>query len=249
MSTKAIEKAKGQAVTSAEGEPVSLLQLAVEKGVAVEILERLMDLQERVDARNARAAFFDALSAFQEETTEIPKSREAKIATRGGGEYSYTYAPLEAITRAIRPALRRHGLSYSWTTEPGAGILNVVCVLRHVDGHEERSGFPVPTATTAAMSEAQKNGAALTYGKRQSLTSVLGLTTADDDNDGSGARPGSLEPISDDELVDLESLMEEVHADRTRFLDHFNLGMLSQLTQKDYPRAIAMLEKKRKVGA
>ena len=67
------------------------------------------------------------------------------------------------------------------------------------------------------MSEAQKHGAALTYGKRQSLTSVLGLTTADDDTDGV-ERGGKPDPITEGQLADLEALIEDVGADWQKFL-------------------------------
>lgn len=223
-----------------------LVALALREKVPVEVLERLVALQERVADKDARAVFFGAVAAVQEAVTEIPKTKTAKIETAAGGTFTYTFAPLEAITRTIRPLLKKHGLSYSWTTEPGAaGFLNVICVLRHIEGHEERASFPVPTATKAAMSEAQKHGAALTYGKRQSLTSVLGLTAADPDTD--APAEDTSEEISDEQLANLEDLLLETGADRTKFLDYFNLGTLSQITTKQYPAAVRALEKKRRV--
>ena len=130
-----------------------LVRLAIEEKVSVDVLERIVALQERVTDRNARSEFFEALAGFQEEMPEISKTETAQVATKSGGTYSYTYAPLEAVTRAIRIALKEHGLSYSWTTEGMEGeYVNVVCVLRHIGGHEERSVFPVSTQTTAAMS-------------------------------------------------------------------------------------------------
>lgn len=248
MATEIIQHHPG-AVDAAPAAPEAgvsdLVRLAIERGVDVEVLERLVALQERVTERNARAAFFEALASFQEECPEIPKSATAKIATRKGGAYSYSFAPLEAITRTIRPILRRHGLSYSWDVEPGQGGLHVVCVLRHIEGHEERAMFPVPTGTDAAMSEAQKHGAALTYGKRQSLTSVLGLTTADPDADSPAGRPSSSETISDRQAADLSALIDEVGVDRQRFLRWLGVSDLAQLRASDYSRAVNALERKR----
>ena len=222
-----------------------LVKLALEQGVSVEVLERLVALQERVSDRNARAEFFDALASFQDQAPEIHKSRSAEITTKAGGKYGYTFAPLEAITRAIRGPLRSNGFSFSWTTEGIEGdVLSVVCVLRHVGGHEERAAFPVSTRTTAAMSEAQKHGAALTYGKRQSLTSVLGLTTADDDTDGV-ERGGKPDPISEAQLADLEALIEEVNADWQRFLDYMGVESLEDLPASELDRAVKALERKR----
>jgi hypothetical protein len=226
----------------------SLVRLAIERGVDVEVLERLVALQERVTERDARAAFFGALASFQEQVPEISKSRKAKIATRNGGEYEYTYAPLEEITRTIRPALKENGLSYSWDVAAGDGSLIVACVLRHIDGHQERATFPVPVDTSAKMSDAQKNGAALTYGRRQSLIAVLGLTTADADPD--GADPKGPELISESQAADLQVLLDECgkKIDREKFmrwLGSLGAESLEKIRKADYPRVVDLLQKKR----
>jgi hypothetical protein len=225
------------------GENVSgLVRLAIERGVDVEVLERLVALQERVTERNARSAFFEAVAAFQEACPEINKSKDAKIKSkRTGSEFGYSFSPLEEITRTIRPHLRNHGLSYSWDVKRGDGGLDVVCVLRHIDGHEERASFPVPVESDGRMSSAQANGAAMTYGKRQSLTAVLGLTTADVDDD---ARRRESE-LSDRQAADLDALMDEVGVDRRKFLDWLGVASISEIRASDYPRAVKALERKR----
>jgi hypothetical protein len=245
MTGKAVEKSDGGNVPAEAVEEMSgLVRLAIEEKVPVEVLERIVALQERVTDRNARSEFFEALAGFQEDMPEIQKSGTAEIVTRSGGKYKYTFAPLEAITRAIRPRLKEHGLSYAWTTEGMDGAyVNVVCVLRHINGHEERSVFPVSTETTAAMSGAQKGGAALTYGRRQTLVAVLGLTTADDDTD---ASPGNPEYISESQIADLESLISEVEADRAKFLGLLGVAHIEAITTAALPVAIRLLEGKRK---
>jgi hypothetical protein len=229
-------------------EPSGLVALAIREKVPVEVLERLVALQERVSERNARAAYFAALSAFQDECPEIHKSKKAKIATASGGSYEYTFAPLEEITRTIRPVLHRHGLAYSWTTEPGQnGALNVVCVLRHIDGHSESARFPVPTESPSKMSAAQKNGAALTYGRRQSLIAVLGLTTSDD-TDGAPAHEEDEDVFLTTEQMDtIGARLDEVGADFQRFLTFMGVGALKEIKAGDYDKAIRALDRKRAV--
>ena len=219
----------------------ALLELAINKDVPVETLERLFDLEQRVSDRNARGAFFAAVSRFQDECPEIVKTKEAKIATTKGQGYSYTFAPLEEITKTIRPTLNACGLAYSWDTEPSDRMefLFVVCVLRHVDGHEERATFPVPTATSAAMSGAQKQGAALTYGRRQSLVSVLGLTVSDDVDGAAEAQN-----IDSDTNKDLNEKMIAADVDFRKFLTWLKISALDEMTVGDYPKAMRMIEKK-----
>lgn len=228
-----------------EEEVGGLVRLALEKELPVEVLERLVALQERVSDRTARAEFFEALARFQSNMPEIRKTARAEIATKSGGRYGYTFAPLEEITRAIAQPLQAEGLSYSWTTEGvDGGFLNVVAILRHINGHEERAVFPVLMDTAAAMSGAQKGGAALTYGKRQSLTSVLGLTTADDDTDGAEP-PKSGGKVSEDQLANLEALIEEVGADRKRLMAWAGVEALKDISEHDLPRIISILERRR----
>jgi hypothetical protein len=246
-----VAKVEEGAIEAAEAIPVNvaeinqMLGLAMSPDVSVEKLERLIALRVEEKERWAREEFFAALSAFQDECPEIKKTKDAEITTKAGGKYGYTFAPLEVIARTIREPLRNNGLSYNHTTDGAvSGILNVVCVLRHTGGHEERSVFPVPTGTGAAMSEAQKYGAALTYGKRQSLVSVLGITTAEDDVD--GADP--TDHITEQQAKDLDALIQDVGADRKKFLAWLGVAHLEGITTRQLQPAIDALERKRGQG-
>jgi len=188
------------------GEISTLVQLAITEKVPVEVLERLVALQERVTDRDAKTAFIQALAAFQDAVPAIGKNKTAEIVTRGGGRYEYSYATLDAIASAIRSLLTEHGLSYSWDSVTDSGTLTCICTLRHRDGHEVTSTFGAPVETGAKMSGAQATAATLTYARRQSLVSVLGLSIADEDTDAQGA---PVEPITDDQLANLVSLMQE----------------------------------------
>lgn len=242
-----ITQAGGAAVARQEDGPeqvTSLVQLAIEKGVDVAVLERLVALQERVTERNARGAYFDALATCQEEMPQIHKSKKVDYASNSGARVSYNYAPLEEITRAIRPVLKKHGLSYSWDVDSTeGGVMIVACTLRHVDGHSERSTFPVPVDTRAKMSAAQAHGAALTYGKRQSLVAVLGLTTADDDVDGR-TPVESLETITAEQVAALDDIADEAGADKAAFCRFLGVPSLAEIPTHRFDEARAALNAK-----
>ena len=95
------------------------------------------------------------------------------------------------------------------------------------------------------MSGAQKHGAALTYGKRQSLTSVLGLTTTDDDTDAAMAEVGGSDTITEAQAADLGALIEEVGADKARLLAWANVSSLEAIRERDLPGIVKTLEKRR----
>jgi len=187
-----------------------LFELAVQKG-GVEALERLMALQERMLDRQASHDFAAALAAFQSACPPIKKTSTAKVITKGGSNYTYTYAELDEIARTVRPFLHQHGLSYTWDSElsQDAGMLTVTCTLEHAHGHKKTATFKAPTeAVSQAMSPQQRHASALTYGRRQTLIAVLGLTTCDPDTDAAPSME-STAPVTPAQVAILEALIDK----------------------------------------
>ena len=164
----------------------SLVQFALEKGTDVEVLERLVALQERVTERNARSEFFGAMTAFHAECPPITKTRENSQfkVSRNGVQKAARYAPLEEITRVAQPVAAKHGLIWKWDTRIEGELMHVICRVTHVAGHSEETTVSMPFESKAGSSPQQKYGTAQTYGMRYRLIAALGITTADDDTDG-----------------------------------------------------------------
>lgn len=148
---------------------------------------------------------FEALCAFQGEVGTITKDRTAKVKTRGGAEYSYSYAGLDTVVETIRPLLAKHDLV--WTTLPGLneqGQPILLYRLLHAKTGDALAG-EMPLLMGDTM-DAQALGSAITYARRYAMQSVLNLVT-DDDDDGRAATehqrstpagasaPSSQEPI------------------------------------------------------
>lgn len=222
----------------------ALLDLAVNKGMSVEGIEKLVGLYERVADRQAQQEFADALASFQLECPVIPKSSKAKIVTKGGGSYTYFYADLAVIARTVQPLLHKHGLSYTWDSRNVDGkALEATCWLRHRNGHRESATFQLPIENPSAMNDQQKHAAALTYARRQSLIAVLGLSTAEPDSD--GADPSRT--IGDDEVKRLEELFDGLRVSKERFfrfLGH-DIQRLEDIPAMLYPVAVNFLKSKR----
>lgn len=219
-----------------------LLQMAIEKSMPVESLEKLLAMHERVADRAAGQEFARALAAFQKECPPITHSKKAKIVTSGGGNYSYTYAELDAIARVINPILAQHGLSYSWnTTVDERNRLTCECIVRHVNGHiAAPATFSLPIENKSAMSEQQKVGAAATFAKRQSLIAALGITTSDDDFD--GAAQVDPTPVNEDQVIALQDLLTESGRTLPKFLAFLGVDSLEKLPRVRFNEAKAALE-------
>jgi hypothetical protein len=219
-----------------------LLYMAVEKGTPVAELKELVALHEHMSQRQAQQDFAAAMAAFQAECPSIKKSSTANFATRGGGTMSYTFAALDEIATTVNPILARHGLSYTWDATVNAGSLTCVCTVRHCNGHASTSSVTVPTESASAMSSQQKIGSALTFARRLSLVSALGLTTTDDDHDGRDHGGGFVTAEQADTLA---ALIEETGVSAAKFLKWAGAEALTQIPASKYADAVATLEKKR----
>ena len=70
--------------------------------------EKLVELQIRMRAEDARAAFAADFGVMQGELPPVLKNKDG---------HNNRFATLDAVERTVRPVLARHGFSYSYTTE------------------------------------------------------------------------------------------------------------------------------------
>lgn len=195
--------------------PATLLQIAVEKGTDIAQLEKLMDLQERWEKKEAKKAFLDAISEFQNKVPVLNKSKTAKIQS-AKGTFSYKYADLGSITRQIKNALQHCGLSYRWEFADNNGSMKVTCIISHRDGHSESTTMEAGKDESGAKNAIQQKGSTHTYLQRYTLIGALGLSTADGDNDGNNGTPSNdpADELSEEEI--LQQWEESVKQCKTR---------------------------------
>ncbi len=162
--------------------PTNLIEQAIEKGLGVAELEKLVALQERWEERQARKAFFDSFTNFQCECPDLRKTKS--VSFKDDGKIQYKYAPLADITRQIGQLLKTHGLSYRWEISDTEKEIRVSCLITHIDGHTETTTMMANPDTSGAKNQIQARGSAIEYLKRYTLIGALGLSTADTDVDG-----------------------------------------------------------------
>jgi len=247
MSGELIPSSGGPAavIRSAGANPAErLLELAVEKGLGVAGLEKLVALHERFADRDAAREFVEAMAAFQEACPPIRKTSTAKVTTKNGGSYTYQYAELDEIARTVRPLLHKHGLSYTWdsTLSESGDRIRVSCTISHVNGHKASATFESSTkALTQAMSPQQEVASALTFGRRQTLIQALGLTTCDPDED--GAEPG--ERFTPEQVLVIEALIDQrPEGSRARLLSYLGVSALEDIPADRFEWLKSDLEQK-----
>lgn len=171
--------------------PADLLRMAVEQGADLDRLERLMALQERWEAGEAKKKFAVAFAAFKAEAVKIIKNKQITNGPLEGKKH----AELSDAVNAATPALSRHGLSTAWRlTKDDRDWMEVTCTLSHDGGHSECVAMGGPPDTGPGRNAIQARGSTKTYLERYTLTAILGLAAQDADDDGAGGKENPIPP-------------------------------------------------------
>lgn len=165
--------------------PADLLRIAVEGNADLDRLERLMEMQDRWEAKAAKKAFDAAFAAFKAEAVTIIKGKDVTDGPLRGRKYAELHDWVDAVT----PPLSKHGLSSSWRlTKDDKDWIEVTCYLRHVDGHEESVPMGGPPDTGGAKNIMQARASTVSYLERYTLKAITGLSEKGDDDDGNGGK-------------------------------------------------------------
>jgi hypothetical protein len=160
---------------------MKMMELTLTKENGITQLEKLMELQQKWDAEQARKSFFESLSLFQSDLPAIAKTKEASF---GRGAAAYKYASLDDITEAIRPFLAKHGLSYRFEQRQEGNAIWVTCILTHCDGHSEKCSMSSLADGSGSKNAIQSIASSVTYLRRYTLTGATGVACVDEDIDG-----------------------------------------------------------------
>jgi hypothetical protein len=192
----AVEKIEPQ-TANAPIVPSDLLHRAVASGANIEVLEKLMGLQERWEANQARKAFDTAIASAKAKIGVISKNRRVDF-TSNRGRTNYSYEDLAEIARTVDPALGEFGLSYRFRTAAlSPDTIAVTCRVSHRDGYSEETTLPGTHDTSGNKNSIQALGSAVTYLQRYTLKAALGLAASVDD-DGQAVGAKNTPPDSDD---------------------------------------------------
>lgn len=222
--------------TTQDGSPAALLQLAVTQGADVESLEKLMDLSDRWEAKQAQKAYYDAMAAFQ---------RGCPIIERADKAHTSKYATLERIVMTVRDNLADAGLSYRFENAETDGKFSVTCVITHLDGHSERTTMTASADTSGSKNPIQAIGSTTTYLQRYTLCGALGIVTGGEDVD--GGKP--LELVDDEQLAALRELLESSGYDEATLLSRAKVKTLADFPLEHFNKACKTLKAYKGAGA
>jgi len=198
---------------SKEANSYDILMRAIELNVDLDAFEKLVNLVEKVQIDKAKREFYEAFAKFQSQVPPILKSSEVNM---GAGRPRYNYASLYDIISKIQKPLGEANLSFRWEISNNNDIIEVTCILSHSGGYELQTSIQAGKDATPGKSNVQAIASTITYLKRYTLVSLLGIGTADPDDDAVSTIPENQKFV--DKKEDKSDLLAEIK-DK---LDHCN---------------------------
>lgn len=207
-------------------------------------LEKMLEMYERIMARNAEMAFNSAFAEMQSEMPVITENGEIKI----HGAVQSRYAKFEDINDTVKPILKTHGFAITFKTKSSEQGITVTAILMHKEGHREDTEMTLMADTSGNKNAVQGVGSSVSYAKRYGLLALLNITTRGEDDDG---QAGGAKAITEDQQATLQALIDEVKQDKPKFFAYASnkarrqIKTLSEVPQSLYAELVKSLEKKR----
>ncbi len=211
---------------------------ARDPSVDIERMERLLQMHERLTAKQAEAAYAEALARLQ---PKLPIIRERGAIKNSGGAVQSKYALWEDIVGIITPILATEGFSLSFRIAHPDNKIEVTGVLTHERGHGERTSIVLPADTSGSKNAVQAVASSVSYGKRYTAGALLNLRTGELDDDAQTATTGPK--LNAEQLAQLERRMKEAGTDRGRFLEFWQVSCVEEIPAFNFAPIMQMLDK------
>lgn len=169
------------------------LNAVIERALAspatgIDVLERLLAMQERIEARTAKHDFTKAKIAMRAELPEVTMKGHIVIRKDDKIIQDTPFARFEDLHEAVMPVLTAHGFDLKFRTglSPDGKVM-VTTILAHVGGHEEETDFILPHDSSGSKNSVQAVGSSTSYGKRYGTLAILNIKVCGEDDDGTAA--------------------------------------------------------------
>jgi hypothetical protein len=161
------------------------MMLAAQQALPEQV-EKMMALQERWEANEARKAYN---AAFAEPSRPRPcaSSRTRKVDRWAAEGQSLRRAAFGGGCRHARPVPARPEASWKLTKDEKDWI-EVTCTLSHSQGHSECVSMGGPPDAGGAKNAIQARASTISYLERYTLKAICGVAEGGEDDDGNGGK-------------------------------------------------------------
>lgn len=245
MSAQAVEITERRNVTAPVSDTAAIVHMieraARDPSMDIDKLQRLIEMRERQEAKEAERAFDAAMSLAQAEMRPV-------AADANNPQTKSKYASYYALDRALRPIYTKHGFSLSFDTGE-ATVAEHVRVLCRIScaGHSRVPHIDMPADGKGAkggdvMTKTHATGSAVQYGTRYLLKMIFNIAVGgDDDGNAAGATP-----LTDEQIDTIRSLIVQVGADIPLFCKYMKVERVEDIPAAKYSLAISALQAKAK---
>lgn len=172
---------------------MDLLQIALSREGAIEVIKELAALRDRERDHDAEIQFNEAMNKAQSELGRIAPDLE-------NPQTHSKYASYAALDKKLRPIYTRHGFSLSFDSAESKvpEMVQVVCYVSHKGGHTRTYHSPLMPADGKGakggdvMTKTHATGSAMSYGMRYLLKYIFNVAIGQEDDDGNLGTNGEL---------------------------------------------------------
>jgi hypothetical protein len=221
-----------------------IIDKMIDRGVPVEQLAAIFDLQAKWEREQARKAYVAALSAFKANAPTLKKDKRVGFESKDKSQkVSYTHITLAEACRVLIPALGEHGLSHGWETiQQDGGIIQVTCRLSHRDGHSETVMLKSVPDNSGAKNAIQAVASTVSYLERYTFLAIVGMAAEEMDDDGQASLDKRF--IDEAQVVIIKELAvkaELTEARLKKFLDVYALESFETMPVGSFEEACRKL--------
>ena len=236
MSELIIPEQRRQVAAPAAQQDTSIMAVisraAADPSCDIDKMERLLQMHERMQAKEAEQAFNAAMAQMQ---CDIPTVSEGGLNTHTGN----SYATLDDINHTLKPIMQKHGFAITFKVDHvGAGV-KVTGILMHAAGHREDTTMFLPMDIGKGRNDVQAVGSSVTYARRYVMCALLNITTGDTRDD-DGARAAQEPTITAAQAKQIDALLAKC-SERTKSGFEKMYGSADQVPKINFDGVIAGL--------
>jgi ERF superfamily len=243
MSTAHQEVIPAATAPEATGMIAMMERLALNPDLPVDKLEKLLEMQLKIRAVEAKQSYAGAMARVQ---SKLPKI----IRTKDNDQTGSKYAPLEVIVKMAAPIYTGEGfsISFSEAESPKPEHIRVKGIVRHADGHETEHWRDVAIDMTGIAGKVNKTmthgeASSVTYGRRYVTCIAFNIPTEDDTDGNKPKKPVDL--VNEAQLAHIEQLIADTKTELPQFLKWAKVAKLEEIPAKSYQTVVKQLEAKK----
>lgn len=204
-------------------------KVVLDPSVDVEKMTKILDMQERVLNKQASIEFNQSMALAMVQIPSIARETQGQ---------SNKFAAFENINKIVKPIIAKHGLFITFRTEfQSDDFLLVTAKITHQSGYSEETSMRFPFDNSGNKNDIQAVGSSISYGKRYTMSALLGIATHGEDDDGFS----TSKTIGEKEIIRLNLGLDKSGVKLAVICEYMDVERLSDIKVDKFNNAIVYL--------